>query len=374
VDSVYGEVLVPIFGAANARPGLQKLELSLADRFDLYSDVGSTNNPKVGVNWSPVKGLSFRGAYGTSFRAPGLVQIRSFTNGGRGGLFVQNYSDPTNGGAQRVGVALSAANPDLKPETATTKSLGFDWDLPLANKTKLSVNFFDITYENQIATYLSDLTLLNREAQFAGTNIIQRNPSSALQAEMLATYPIRGVPPAAWSLFVDGRSFNLGKSISQGVDFQSTTQISTDNWGDFVLGLGGTVFTKYDVAVTPSGQATDQLNKINNPLRFKMRASGSWSYERFQTNLTVNHQNAYTNDLVAPAQTVDSYTTVDLRVAYALPGLGKDASLALGVVNLFDTPPPFVNLAQSVNGGGGFDPTLANPVGRTVSVSLNVKF
>jgi iron complex outermembrane receptor protein len=44
------------------------------------------------------------------------------------------------------------------------------------------------------------------------------------------------------------------------------------------------------------------------------------------------------------------------------------------VVNLFNRRPPFVNIAQSSNGGGGFDPTLTNPVGRIVSLSLDKNF
>jgi iron complex outermembrane receptor protein len=52
----------------------------------------------------------------------------------------------------------------------------------------------------------------------------------------------------------------------------------------------------------------------------------------------------------------------------------KDTTLALNVNNLFDHRPPFVDIAQSSNGGGGFDPTLTNPVGRLVSLSLNKHF
>lgn len=379
VDSLYGEMVVPIVGANNAMVGIQKLDLSLAERYDRYSDVGSTTNPKFGVNWSPAKGLTFRGSYGTSFRAPGLVQIRTFTNGGRGGLFVQNYSDPTNGGALRVGVALSGPNPDLKPETAKTTSFGFDWEPNIGTKTKLSVNYFDIVYENQITAYLSDLTVLNREAQFAGTNVIQRNPSAALVAQLLATYPVAGVPPATWTLFVDGRNFNLAKSISRGFDFQASTRIPTANWGDFGLGFSGTVFSKYNVALTPGGALNSQLNTIFNPLRFKARFSGNWSHGSLYANLYVNYLNAYTNNLANPSQSVRSHTTVDVRAAYALDGLGqsaffKDATIALGVVNLFDKKPAFVNIAQSVNGGGGFDPTLSSPIGRIISLSFDKKF
>jgi len=377
VDSVYAELAVPVVGAGNAITGVQRLDLTAAVRHDRYSDVGGTTNPKFGLTWQPLQGLQFRASYGESFRAPGLTQIRGFTNGGRGGLFVQNYSDPTLGGALRVGVTLSAANPDLKPETAKTTSLGLEWE-PVRN-TKVSLNAFHIEYDSQIVGYLSDLTILNREGAFAGTNIIQRNPSPALQAQLLATYPINGVPPANWTLFVNGSQFNLGRSISRGLDFQINTKIPTERWGQFSAGLSGTLFTRYEVAQTPNSPLVDQLNTIYNPMKFKARASGGWSIGAVNTTVFVNHVNAYDNNLTTPTQRVRSHSTVDARVALALEDLTgadlfKDTTLAIGATNLFDRKPPFVNVAQSANGGGGFDPTQVNPVGRIVSISLDKRF
>ncbi len=378
INSVYGELLVPIVGKGNAMTGIQLLDLSLAERSDRYDDVGSTNNPKIGLNWSPAKGLTFHGTYGTSFRAPGLTNLHTLTSGGKGGLFVQNYSDPTIGGALRVGVAMSGSNPVLKPETATTKTLGFDWEPEIGTKTKISVSYFDILYENQISSVLSDLTILNRESQFAGTGIIQRNPSPALVAQLIANVPLNsGVLPSTWTLFVDGSNYNLGKSLSRGFDFLASTRIPTATMGSFVLGVNGTVFTKYLVAATANAPYVDQLNNIYNPLRFKARFSGSWSQGPIYANLYLNYQNAYKNNLANPVQTVGANTTLDGRIAYALEDRAdmlKDTTVALGVVNLFNRAPPFVNIAQSTNGGGGFDPTLVSPVGRIVSVSLDKKF
>lgn len=380
VTSAYAELLVPLVGAGNALPGVRQLDLSVAVRSDRYSDVGSTTNPKYGLTWSPAAGVTLRGTYGTSFRAPGLVQIRPFTGGGRGGLFVQNYSDPTLNGALRVGVALQGVNPDLKPETSKTRTLGVDWELPLTHKTRLSLTWFDIEYDNQIVSSLSDLTILNRESQFAGTGVITRNPSAAQVQELLsAGIPVTGVLPATWTLLVDGRSKNLARSKSQGVDFALQSRIRTASAGDFSIGINGTVFTKYEVAVTQNSPLTSQLNTIFNPMRFKLRASLGWAHGSVSTYLAVNHVNAYDNNLANPVQKVDAYTTADLRVALALDGLGglgllKDSTLSLGVSNLFDQKPPFVNIAQSANGGGGFDPTQTNPIGRLVSLSFEKRF
>ena len=92
VSAVYAEFNIPIFGTGNALPGLRKLDLDLAERHERYSDVGGTSNPKVGLDWSPLEGVQFRGSYGRSVRAPNLSQIVPTTSG----LFVQTYPDPTS--------------------------------------------------------------------------------------------------------------------------------------------------------------------------------------------------------------------------------------------------------------------------------------
>lgn len=378
VNSVYGELAAPLVGAANQLPGVYKLDLDVAGRVDRYSDVGYTHNPKVGLNWSPVESVTVHGSYGTSFRAPGLTQIKGYANGGVGGLYVQNYSDPTNGGALRVGVAYNGPNPDLKPETARTRSLGVDWAPAFGHNTKVSLTFFDIKYENQITGYLSDLTLLNREAQLAGTGIITRNPSPALVSQLIANNVLSsGVLPSTWTLVIDGRNKNLGTSVTDGLDFQASTRFPTEDYGDFGLGLSGTYLTKYKVANSPGAPMVDYLNVIYNPLRLKSRLSATWNAGPWYANAYLNYTNAYTNNLATPAQQVSSNTTLDLRLSYQIDdkiyGVGG-TTVALGVVNLFNRRPPFVNVAQSSNGGGGFDPTLTNPIGRIVSLSLNKSF
>lgn len=380
VDSAFAEVHVPIVGARTALPMVRRLDLVAALRSDRYSDVGKTDNPKFGVSWEPVEGLALRASHGTSFRAPGLTQVRPFTNGGRGGIYVQNYSDPTLGGAPRVGVAMNGANPDLQPETAKTKTIGFDWQPKAARGTRVSLSWFDITYDNQIVGYLSDLSILNREASFAGTGVIVRDPSPQQVAELMATYPlVRGVLPATWTLYVDGRSKNLAKSVTRGFDFDLRTRLTHEQWGDWLLGLSGTWFTRHDVAATANSPLVDQLNTIYNPIRLRTRASAQWRMGNLTAGAMVNHTGGYKNNLSTPVQNVRSQTTLDLRLSYALEGLAshsalRDAVVALGVTNVFDRDPPFVNLAPSPNGGGGFDPSLGSPLGRVIALSVSKRF
>jgi iron complex outermembrane receptor protein len=82
---------------------------------------------------------------------------------------------------------------------------------------------------------------------------------------------------------------------------------------------------------------------------------------------------------VTPIETIGSFTTVDLNAVYdlgmSIPSVvTKNLRLTLHVDNVFDRDPPYVNIPIGANGGGGFDPGAANPIGRLFSVALAKKF
>lgn len=374
VDSGYLEVLLPLVGSGNAITGIQALTLNVAGRYDDYSDVGDTTNPKYGLDWKPTDSLIFRASYGESFRAPGIAQI--YGNSNR--LFVQNYADPTIGGALRQGATLSGGNLDLKPETSQATTFGVEYEPEFLPGFKGSLTYFDIDYDGQVVQFLSDLTILNRESDFDGTGIIVRNPDQAMIAE-LAQLGVTGVLPNPVTLFVDGRSFNLGESTMQGFDAQFSYSWQTDSIGDFGATLNGSYLTKYEYALTPNAQPQDQLDFIYNPLRLKMRGGLNWHLGGFNSLLSVNYIGGYKNNLSPVKGDVDSFTSLDLYVGYDFADrFGgtwlESLTVALDVTNALDEEPPFVDIAQSPNGGGGFDPTLVNPLGRVVGFSVSAKF
>ena len=373
VDSVYAELYVPVFGAGNAVPGLERLEFNAALRHDKYSDVGNTTNPKIGVNWSPVSGVRFRGSYGTSFRAPTIPEIYGNSNN----LFVQNYQNPA-GGAPIQGVALSGQNLDLKPETATTWSIGADIDA--IDNLRIGITYWDVKYENQVLANLSNLAILNQEAQYAGTGIILRGAEAEARVVELNAAGVNfvGAPARPVQLFVDGRSQNLGVSITRGIDFtvDYDLQLGSD---ELLFNASGTYLTDYRVAVTPTAPLLDQRNLIFRPLKFKARASVTWLHGPVMARLLATHVGGYTNDVIVPNESVSSYTPVDLSVSYtfgrdgAWSPFGREITIGAEVRNLFDEDPPYVNIAPSGNGSGGYDATAASPIGRMFAASLRFK-
>src|SRR3546814_15658390 len=49
VNSIYAEILVPVFGPDNEMPGFHKVDLTLTGRIEDYNQLGRTENPKFSL-------------------------------------------------------------------------------------------------------------------------------------------------------------------------------------------------------------------------------------------------------------------------------------------------------------------------------------
>ena len=376
VDSFYSEVLIPVIGAGNATGGFEELELTAAIRHDKYSDVGNTTNPQFGVNWVPTDGIKLRASYGTAFRAPTIPEIYGNSNS----LFVQNYQNPA-GGAPITGIALSGANLDLGPETATTWSVGADIE-PI-DRLRLSLTYFDVQYDNQVSANLSNLTILGQESQYDGTGVILRNQAARDQVNALIASGVRvvGALPGGsvnnLTLFVDGRSRNLGMSTTRGFDIAANYIADVGSDDVLTLSASATYLTEYKVAVSPAAAAIDQLNLIFQPLKFKARVAANWDHGVVSARLAATHVGGYTNILINPNEPVSSFTPVDFGLTWRLGesfDMGiENIELTAEVRNMFDADPPYVNLAPGGNGSGGYDATVGNPIGRQFAIGARIR-
>ena len=90
VWSLYWEVRIPITSPTWNCYGLHSLELGYQERFDHYSDFGSTEKPKFFFRWQPIdSSLTLRGTYSEAYHAPALAEL--YTSHAQ--LFVQ-VDDP----------------------------------------------------------------------------------------------------------------------------------------------------------------------------------------------------------------------------------------------------------------------------------------
>src|SRR5690606_31248421 len=143
----------------------RSLELSIAGRYDRYSDFGSTTNPKVGLTWKTGDSLTLRTSYGESFRAPTLADASPMATAnvaaGRPGGGVHSAAElgvtsvPAN--QQLYVIGMQGGRLGLQPETATTWTAGFDLHPTALPGFEASVSYYNIDYRNRIGTPSSDM-------------------------------------------------------------------------------------------------------------------------------------------------------------------------------------------------------------------------
>ncbi len=352
VWAAFGELAIPLIGTDERRV----LEASVAARYEDYSDFGSTFDPKFGVNFRPIDGLTIRSSWSTSFRAPRFSELISDPSGG----FFQFPDAQAPGGFSDAVYFGNSAVDDLGPETAKTWTIGFDAK-PLRGLS-LSATYFQLNYSNKIV----DLILVNPlDLPAVYAPVINRTPTQA-QVDAACNSPgFLSVCPALADVDVilDLRRRNLSIVQVRGIDFDLDYQADT-SFGGINLGVAGTWLFRHSLAVSSTDAQANVLNTFANPLEWRIRGNAGVRFGDWSLDTALNYQNAY--DDPSNNRRIGSWTTIDAGIAYQASGTGwqKGLSIRLAATNLFDTPPPFANNFN------GFDGANGNQTGRSVSLSI----
>jgi iron complex outermembrane recepter protein len=356
--ATFAEIKVPVVAGA---PGIHKLDVSLAGRYDEYSDFGSTFNPKYGINWWPVSSVRLYGTYGTSFRAPPFaisnsdIQPLDVVSG--------TVDDPSNPNGQAFVLFQSGVLPDLTEETADFWSAGLDFQI--RENTSLSVSYFDIAYKDKLDIPGDSSLLLANEDLYVGTSVVIRNPTPA--QIIAACGPVPGCgEDGPYDAILDSRIRNIATLDVSGIDADIGFGFETEV-GKFNTSIGGTYMLEYDTRIVSSAPVNEMIDTVNAPLSLKLRASLSWSMGPWNVNALAQHQGSYEDTRVTPVRSIDSWTTLNLGAGYRFgPDRGwiSDTAFQLSIVNAFDEEPPFVN--QFV----GYDQANGTLLGRSVSAQI----
>ncbi|QIG78596.1 TonB-dependent receptor plug domain-containing protein [Stakelama tenebrarum] len=371
IESVFGELYVPIFGAANETAMLHRLALSLSGRYDHYSDFGDTVNPKFGVDWSPVEGVAFRASYGRSFRAPGLREVAATVGAyyvSTANLAANGLIDPTRGAAQVNTIYLLGGNRDLQPEKARTYSFGVDLQPTMLPGLRASATYYDIHYTDVIGQ--PPVTLVFSDPTFA--TVVARDPTPAELASFIALGIPSGFPdplPPIGNL-IDRRNGNFGVRDTNGIDFDVSYRHTT-GFGALYAGIAGNYILNFDTQLSPTAPTSNSL-KLGLPrATFRITAGATAGPVNFTT--FVNYRDGVTSTYATPTGTAeyssDPYTTVDLRFSVDLPdtGLASGTQFQIQVDDLFDAKPPFFPATDGIGG-------TYNPIGRYVALGLRKAF
>jgi iron complex outermembrane receptor protein len=365
-NAIYAELNMPL---------MKELELNLALRYDDYSDVGSTWNPKVALRWQPTQQVLVRGSYNTGFRAPTLYDVyapNSIT------YTAQQYDDPLlcpggnvdsgAGGVESRDCGMQfqqqqGGNKKLKSETSTAWTIGVLFQPTQA--WTLGIDYWNYTVDDSIGPIGEDV-IFNDPTKYAANFVRCGNLSPADQAKLVATCG-GGASPNTLAYIVNTTT-NLGTYKTSGLDLQGGWQSAVSDWGRFTVNYRGTYVLEYKYQLEQGGAYFDNLGNYFNggPVaRYRQTLAFGWQKAAWSAGLVNRYTSSYTDENQTGDPQFDNHVVAgnnvwDLAVTWA--GF-KGLALTAGVTNLFDRAPPFSN-----QGGGfqvGYDYRYGDPVGRS---------
>ena len=361
VKAAYAEVLVPV---------IEALEVTGALRVDDYSGFGSTVNPKISAKYRPLDWLMFRGSFNTGFRVPAFNQIfNGVTQSPNPG---NTLVDPTTCATGAVSTlpgcsaitpeTLSGGNVNLGPETSKQHSIGVV--LQPSSRFSASFDYWSIAVDDTIGA-LTLRQLLDNISFF---------PDRVTRTNNIIT-------------LIDLRADNIGSRRTEGLEV--ALRGGMDAFGGVITGgLDGTYLLKKREKFLPSAPFGPSLIGRftfagDLGLKWKHSAFVSYTKDDFTFNFSQIYRDGYANQalpgiangtVVRPDfnPKVKSYVTYNTSVSFDLL---KQYRLTAGVRNVFDTDPPFAITYDSNTGAGSsWEPRVADPRGRSFTLSIEAKF
>jgi iron complex outermembrane recepter protein len=349
VAEAYVELDVPLLAD---QPGAQNLDLSVAGRYSHYNTFGGEATAKLGLGWRPIDDVLVRATYSQGFRAPSILEL---FQGGRETNF--QAVDPCNGGGAGLpgcqGVPASynqilfgnglirgftGGNPDLEPETADTYSIGLVLTPRFAPGLSFMVDWFNIEVDNAIAARTPQ-QMLNACATLGGANcgLIQRDPVSG------EVIQLRQAQSNFASVEVEG--------VDATVRYNFDTAI-----GSFAAVVDAARLIRFVNRIPqPDGTIAvdDRAGRSDAPRStlpyWKGQASLRWysgPYEASWRGRYIGDSKDIPNNAVNGGK-VSAITYHDVQFAYRIEQW--DASVALGIDNVFDKSPPASRANAPIN-------------------------
>jgi iron complex outermembrane recepter protein len=380
VTSLSLEFHAPIVSDLNAFPGVQSLEFSIAGRYDDYSDFGSTNNPKAGVSWSPLPGLTLRSSYSTSFRAPSMGEELRASDVGV--PFIDIWPFFTPDGSDFTPVVLLFGSEKLGPEESENWSFGFNWEPAFAPGLSFGFTYYDISYTDRIILPPFDFGALgNPELQtfvhYFGSpseaialvdDLVQQGAFlSDFTDGMFGPDPLSQTTAAYRYMWTNAESVDVS-GFDLVVEYLFSWRAS-----QFRLGLNANYIEEMLNVVARGATPFDLVDTFANPPDLRVRGSLSWTYGGFSGAVNVNYTDSYTDTSGAVDRPVNSFTTVDgaARYAFSAESALRGFTIALIATNIFDEAPPYVGFGGE---RANYDAANASPLGRMLAMEISKRW
>jgi iron complex outermembrane receptor protein len=338
LKAAYFETLVPV---------LDNLELSIAGRYDKYSDYGSDFSPKVSLRYEPMEAMVLRASYGKGFRAPTLdilTQKTAFSADSVVDLATCQFQGLPTCPSEGVQVdAYRLANPSLGSESSTQMSAGiayqpFDW-------LNFAIDYYNIEIEDRIA-FFSAQDLIDREEAGdpipAGLGVIRR-ANGAID-------------------YINTGYGNEGTLETSGLDLNLRT--------NFDFGEAGSLSQTFQLSHMLDYSIDGGRDEVKDPAtpQQRMSVSNVYNFSDFDFAWNINLIGDQYSKVTNGVQTghIGTWVTHDIQVTYTSPWNSK---ISVGAENAFEKEPQLIGYD-----GREYNYNLYNGWGRVMYVRFSQSF
>lgn len=320
-------------------PFTSSFDITVAGRYDKYSDYGNDFSPKIAARWQPLENLTFRASAGQGFRAPGLdilTQARSFSAEPIqdpatcvfSGLDAECFDDDGVENSVQVDTFF-IANPGLKSEQSEQYSLGVVWDP--TDWLDVSLDYYNIKVEDNIS-------------QIGAQDIINMDLDPGNFGSIPAGLSITRDPVTGRILEIVAGYGNAGDLKTDGLDFRLNTDFDLGGAGKLRNRLGVSYVMSYDLTDV-SNVTIDFAGRAGTP-DLRANLQNEWSFGDFSVVWGVNYIDGQQNPdtvlasgAISPGTKVGGYATNDLQFTYKTPW---NARISVGANNIGDRYPELV--------------------------------
>ncbi|MDB5362111.1 MAG: TonB-dependent receptor [Rhodospirillales bacterium] len=379
VASAYAELNIPVLSNL---PFVKALTFDTSARYDYYTLFGRSLTWKFGVDYAITDDIRLRGSKSTGFRAP---QVKELFGGGFESAESANDPCSTAGGAfagsgqcladlAKAGVTgpfvsqltgqingIVSGNTALKPETAQQWSVGTVLTPRVVPGLSVSVDYYDVHLRNAIGT-IGVQSILNDCYGPTHTHCDLVTPRQAGTGEVVKVFD---------------RELNTGAETTNGIDVDvdygfDSAMIGVPQVGHIQL-TGLAEYLLSDTLTDAFGNVTQQAGSFNfsqyaEP-RWKANLGVAVTHDAFTFGVTERyyggvHIQGASGDAFGQQAPGVFYTDLNVQYKY------KNVSLSVGVDNLFDKAPPYLqDGAVNTNTNANYDFT-----GRFLYLKTSVKF
>lgn len=410
----YFETIIPL---VENKPYLYNLSFEGGARLSSYSSTGFSTTWKAGGNWSPSEGVKLRGVYQRAVRSPNIEELFEpqitglenlavdpcqgalpVGNPGLTDLCIATGVPPAQIGnvpAPSAGQinATTGGNPDIDVERARTFTIGLVLNPPTISNFTASLDYFNIFVNGAITdptvgdiiNPCYDPALNPTFALVEACGLIGRNPLSG------------GFNGGGETLGVLQVLSNQGRINTSGLDFAVAYGADLEDWG-IGSGNAGAIAWQLNAVYTieqrfqSSAQSIDRecigfysvscpgSTEVQIPqpkTQFNQRLTYTWNW------LDVSLQHRYIGRLeIEPEQAgnfLPEFSKISSRnyLDFTLRGQVTDFFSITGTINnLINSGPPIVgnNIGSTAANSGNTFPTIYTALGRTFTVSGNLRF